>query len=94
MQVSHFFINFALKRAHMEKKDIILQQGQTSTILSQDELYNDACSIIEQAQASAYRSINDTIIKRNWLLGLRIQHEVLKEQRAEYGTQLIDGPSI
>lgn len=84
-----FFINFALKRAHMEKKDIIFQQGQTSTILSQGELYNDACSIIEQAQASAYRSINDTIIKRNWLLGLRIQHEVLKEQRAEYGEQVI-----
>ena len=73
----------------MENKDIILQQGETSAILSQGELYNDACSVIEHAQASAYRTVNDILIKRNWLLGLRIQHEVLKEQRAEYGEQVI-----
>ena len=87
--MSRFFCTFALNRAHMENKDIILQQGETSAILSQGELYNDACSVIERAQASAYRSVNDIIIKRNWLLGLRIQHEVLKEQRAEYGEQVI-----
>ena len=38
---------------------------------------------------AADRSVNDTLIKRNWLLGLRIQHEVLKDQRAEYGEQVI-----
>ena len=32
---------------------------------------------------------NKTLIKRNWLLGMRIQYEVLKEQRAEYGEQVI-----
>ena len=41
-------------------------------------LYQDACQIIEQAQQSAYRQINETLIKRNWLLGMRIQHEVLR----------------
>ena len=30
-----------------------------------------------------------TLVKRNWLLGLRIQHEVLKDKRAEYGKQVI-----
>ena len=73
----------------MANNEIILLQGETSAILSQGELYNDACSIIEQAQVSAYRSIDEIIIKRNWLLGLRIHHEVLKEQRAEYGEQII-----
>lgn len=52
-------------------------------------LYQDACLIIDQAQQTAYRVVNDTLIKRNWLLGMRIQHEVLKEQRAEYGEQVI-----
>ncbi|MDE5570436.1 MAG: PDDEXK nuclease domain-containing protein [Prevotella sp.] len=52
-------------------------------------LYQDACLIIDQAQQTAYRAVNDTLIKRNWLLGMRIQHEVLKEQRAEYGEQVI-----
>ena len=32
---------------------------------------------------------NETLIKRNRLLGMRIQHEVLKDQRAEYGEQVI-----
>jgi len=45
--------------------------------------------IIEQAQKSAYLAINEMLIKRNWLLGMRIQNEVLKEQRAEYGEQII-----
>ena len=73
----------------MANKDIILQQGETSAILSRGELYDDACSIIEQAQVSAYRSVDEIIIKRNWLLGLRIHHEVLKDKRAEYGEQII-----
>ena len=54
-----------------------------------NELMHDACIIIEQAQQSAYRTVNETLIKRNWLLGMRIHHEVLKEQRAEYGEQII-----
>ena len=52
-------------------------------------LYQDACLIIDQAQQAAYSAVNETLIKRNWLLGLRIQHEVLKGQRAEYGKQVI-----
>ncbi len=52
-------------------------------------LFLDACTIIEQAQTTAYRTVNETLIKRNWLLGMRIQHEVLKDKRAEYGEQVV-----
>ena len=52
-------------------------------------LFQDVCLIIDQAQAYAYRLVNETLIKRNWLLGMRIQHEVLQGQRAEYGEQVI-----
>lgn len=54
-----------------------------------DGLVHDVCIIIEQAQKFAYLAINETLIKRNWLLGMRIQHEVLKDQRAGYGDQVI-----
>lgn len=53
------------------------------------ELYQDACTIIEQARAMAYRAVNEVLIKRNWLLGMRIQREVLKDKRAEYGERII-----
>ncbi len=59
------------------------------TKLEADGLYQDACSIIEQAQATAYRIVNEILIKRNWLLGMRIQNEVLKDKRAEYGEQVV-----
>lgn len=52
-------------------------------------LLKDACVIIDQAKIHAYKAVNETIIKRNWLLGMRIQHEVLDEKRAEYGEQVI-----
>ncbi|MCR5039374.1 MAG: PDDEXK nuclease domain-containing protein [Bacteroidales bacterium] len=62
-----------------------------SLIQNSNGLYQDACTIIEQAQAMAYRAVNEVLIKRNWLLGMRIQREVLKEKRAEYGEQVVKG---
>ena len=62
--------------------------GIASQIVTQS-LMQDACVIIDQAQAAAYYAVNETLIKRNWLLGMRIQHEVLKDKRAEYGEQVV-----
>ena len=56
---------------------------------SLQSLIQDACYIIEQAQETAYRQVNETLIKRNWLLGMRINMVVLKDQRVEYGEQII-----
>lgn len=64
-------------------------KGIDKTPDSMPGLFQDACAIIEQAQKSAYRAVNETLIKRNWLLGMRIQHEVLKNKRADYGEQVI-----
>ena len=62
---------------------------QSVPALTTQSLLQDACIIIDQAQATAYRHVNETLIKRNWLLGMRIQHEVLKDKRAEYGEQVV-----
>ena len=67
----------------------IEKNNQIVAILSQQSLIQDACAIIDQAQESAYRQVNETLIKRNWLLGMRIRHEVLKDERAEYGEQVV-----
>ena len=71
-----------------------IKQSPLSKTSESDGLYQDACIIIEQAQATAYRAVNEILIKRNWLLGLRIQHEVLKDKRAEYGEQIVKNLSI
>ena len=67
-----------------ETKNHIVMNGQQETVL-----FQDACQIIEQAQAAAYRAVDVTLIKRNWLLGMRINMDILKAQRAEYGNQII-----
>ena len=67
-----------------EKNKDIVTDGQQGTLL-----FQDACIIIDEAQKAAYRQVNETLIKRNWLLGLRIQHEVLRDKRAEYGEQVV-----
>ena len=70
------------------KSDIVMNGKQ------EDELFKDACVIIEQAQVAAYRAVDVTLIKRNWLLGMRIQHDVLKDKRAEYGEQIIENLAL
>ena len=40
-------------------------QHQQSVSIEKEGLYKDACIIIEQAQVAAYRSVNETLIKRN-----------------------------
>ena len=72
----------------MQKSEIPKQDSEIQTS-ALDGLYKDACLIIDKAQQTAYHVVNETLIKRNWLLGMRIQHEVLKEQRAEYGEKII-----
>lgn len=80
------------------KKDLFMEQDihiggrnlqKRKTAFMHGELFRDSCNIIEQSQASAYRSVNEILVKRNWLLGKRIQQDVLKEQRAEYGEQVV-----
>lgn len=73
----------------MADDEIIKQDDNFEAAPSQTDLFNDACNIIEQAQVVAYRAVNETLIKRNWLLGMRIQHEILKDTRATYGERII-----
>ncbi len=72
----------------MNVDDSVLSQDNKMALV-QGRLYDDSCAIIEQSQASAYRSVNEILVKRNWLLGMRIQQEILKERRAEYGEQVV-----
>ena len=55
-----------------------------------NNLIEDVCSIINDAQKVAYYSVNVTLVLRNWLLGKRISEEELKgDNRAEYGAEVI-----
>ncbi|MBD5241714.1 MAG: DUF1016 domain-containing protein [Barnesiella sp.] len=53
-------------------------------------LYKRASSVIEQARETAYRQVNEALVKRNWDLGKLIAEEELNGQnRATYGASII-----
>lgn len=55
-------------------------------------LFDQASTLIEQARSTAYRQINETLVRRNWLLGQLIAKEELNgENRAKYGLDVIKG---
>ena len=59
-----------------------------------NNIINDASFYIDESKNKAYRAINTALVERNWLLGYRISHEILKRRsRAEYGDKVISNLS-
>ncbi|MBD5358762.1 MAG: DUF1016 domain-containing protein [Bacteroides sp.] len=55
-----------------------------------EELFERASSVVENARSEAYRYINESLVRRNWLLGKLIAEEELHgEERATYGLNII-----
>ena len=62
------------------------------TYINSQDLLADASAIIETAKNIACRSINITLVQRNWLLGKRIAEEQLGDQTREelYGQKIVE----
>lgn len=55
-----------------------------------NDILQDTCTIIDNAKAVAYTSVNAVLVERNWLIGKRIAEEEMKgEKRAQYGAQIM-----
>ncbi len=55
-----------------------------------EALFTEASRLVEQARTTAYRQINETLVRRNWMLGKLIAEEELNgENRALYGAAVI-----
>ena len=74
----------------METKDNNIDISNLSLSQGYKSLYEDACTIIEDARQYAYRAVNISLTIRNWLLGERIAKDELNgAERAEYGKGII-----
>ena len=53
-------------------------------------LYNEACQVIENGRAAAYRAVNKNMTETYWKLGhIIVEEEQSGKERAEYGRYLI-----
>ena len=56
---------------------------------SEELLYNDVCGSIDGVRAKVATYLNTEICMTNWYVGKRIKEDILYNQRAEYGKQVI-----
>jgi len=54
-----------------------------------DKLFNELAQIIEQGKQTLTNQVNTTITTVYWNVGRRINEEVLKSKRAEYGKKIV-----
>jgi predicted nuclease of restriction endonuclease-like (RecB) superfamily len=62
--------------------------------VSANTLIIDISNLIEKAQLKVAREYNFAHVELCWLIGRRIDHEILQSKRAHYGNQIIDHISI
>ena len=53
------------------------------------DLLGDIRALIESARQQTARAVNSTMVTLYWHVGKRIREEILHEQRAEYGEQIV-----
>ena len=62
--------------------------------LAEETLYSDVCQIIDGTRARIATFLNTEVCMTNWYIGKRIKEDVLFNQRAEYGKQVIKNLSL
>jgi len=55
----------------------------------EDGLLTYLCTLIDQARHVAAAQVNATLTMRNWLIGRAINTNVLRNERADYGKQIV-----
>ena len=71
----------------MENKNNMKTLSATST--DHSILFKDIRFIIERARNEVAIVVNSTLVLANWHIGNRINQEILKNERAEYGEEII-----
>jgi predicted nuclease of restriction endonuclease-like (RecB) superfamily len=76
------------KMNFMEKK-ISTKNKQNLSIKTDEVLFNEIRSLIEQTRSRVATTVNSALVLMNWHIGKRISDEVLKNKRAEYGKKIV-----
>ena len=63
-------------------------------VLAEESLYGDVCHIIDGARNRIATYLNTEVCMTNWYVGKRIREDVLYNQRAEYGKQVVRNLSL
>lgn len=63
--------------------------GKIKKINTEQQLFKDIASLIEDSRSFVANTVNTTLVLLYWKIGKRINSEILKNKRAEYGKQIV-----
>ena len=72
-----------------KKQTLLKTPPALSPVLSDAALIADIRQIILDARQQVARAVDSGLVLMNWAIGTRIRRDILKEQRAEYGKQIV-----
>ena len=81
----HFLKNISSACRHFLRN--IVDKELTS--INEEQLYSDVSELIEVTRQRALHEINRAGILLYWHIGRRINHDILKNNRAEYGSSVV-----
>ena len=67
---------------------------EKTMLQTEDTLYSDVCQIIDDARTRIATLLNTEVCMTNWYVGKRIKEDILYNQRAEYGKQVVLNLSV
>ena len=67
---------------------------EKTMLQTEDTLYSDVCQIIDGARTRIATLLNTEVCMTNWYVGKRIKEDILYNQRAEYGKQVVLNLSV
>lgn len=67
----------------------ISSKDKKSPQKSDEKLIGEIRSLIEQTRLNVAQTVNSALVLMNWHIGKRINDEILKNKRAEYGEEIV-----
>lgn len=67
----------------------IVKAQPTKTEQVSQKLFGEIRSLIEASRAQVVQTVNSALVMLYWQIGMRIRKDVLDEERAEYGRQIV-----
>lgn len=71
----------------MEKK--ISKKDENAVQQTEAELIGEIRSLIERTRGTVAQTVNSALVLMNWHIGKRINDEILKNKRADYGEKIV-----
>jgi hypothetical protein len=78
-----------MKRPSKPKSRVLSPRASRPIAPSADRLLADVRELIETARQHVAQTVNSVLVALYWRIGCRIREDILHQQRAEYGKQIV-----